>query len=262
MDIGVLGTGRIARRLVAALAESPDGHSIRITRRNAEISAELVARYPARVGRSDDMQAILDASRAVFVCLPGEVALDTLRGLTFRAEQTVISTMMGVRRADLAAAVAPARDVCVTIPLPFVEQGHCPLPVHPDSAVLRHLLGGTNPVIPVADEARLSAFWAVAGSMASVVGELAAIRDWLATRLDDPRAAERYVLALFGGYLHTRPQDGDDRLGEALADLGTPGGLNTDMLDAVRATGHYDRVSEELDRLHARVRNDEGPGGA
>ena len=258
MDIGILGTGRIARRLVPALAEADPDHRIRITRRNEEVSGELVERFPDRVTRGDDAQAIVDASATVFLCLPGEGALDTLRGLRFRGDQAVISAMMGVARADILQAVAPATDVSVTIPMPLIEKGNCPLPVHPESRALRELLGHANPVIPVADEDAMSGFWAVAGSLASVVGELATIRDWLSARLGDPAAAERYVLALFGGYLHTRPLDGDDRLGEALADLGTPGGLNAGMLRAVRESGHYENVRAELDRLNAWVRGEEG----
>jgi pyrroline-5-carboxylate reductase len=256
LDIGILGTGRIARRLVPALVNASPDHRIRITRRSEPVSGELIGRFPDSVTRSDDAQAIVDASATVFLCLPGEGALETLGRLQFRGDQAVISTMMGVARAEIARAVAPATDVSVTIPLPFVEDGNCPLPVHPESRALRELLGHANPVIPVADEAGMSGFWAVAGSLASVIGELATIRDWLTTRLGDRAAAERYVLALFGGYLHTRPLDGADRLGEALEDLGTPGGLNAGMLQATRDSGHYDRVRAELDRLNAWLRGE------
>jgi len=256
LDIGILGTGRIARRLVPALVNANPDHRVRITRRGETVSGELIGRFPESVTRGDDAQAIVDASHVVFLCLPGEGALDALGGLRFRADHAIISTMMGVARADIAGAVAPATDVSVTIPLPFVEDGDCPLPVHPDSRALRELLGHANPVIPVADEDAMSGFWAVAGSLASVIGELAAIRDWLTSQLGDRAAAERYVLALFGGYLHTRPLDGANRLGEALDDLGTSGGLNAGMLQTTRDSGHYDRVRGELDRLNAWLRGE------
>lgn len=252
LTIGILGTGRIARRLVAALATA--GHRIRVTRRSESVSRELVAAHPETVTRHDDAQTVVDASTVVFLCLPGGSALTTLAGLQFRGDQAIISTMMGVARDDIAEAVAPAPDVSVTIPMPFVEAGNCPLPVHPDSQALRDLLGDANPVIPVADEDAMSGFWAVAGSMASVIAELATIRDWLTDQLGDRAAAERYVLALFGGYLHTRPLDGADRLGEALDDLGTPGGLNAGLLDATRQSGHYESLRGELDRLNGWLR--------
>lgn len=256
MNIGIIGTGRIARRLVEALAHGDnEARSIVISQRNESISAELVERY-AHVSRTADAQEIVDASDVVFLCLPGEAALDILRPLRFRADQAVISTMLGVTVADIADTAAPAAEVCVTIPLPFVAEGGCPLPVHPDGHALRRLMGDTNPVIPVASEEAMTAFWAVAGTLASVLTEVSTARDWLASRTGDPVGAERYVLALFGGFLSTRPLDGHRRLDEALADLATPGGMNASMQAALREQGHFKDFAAQMTRLHSRLAPD------
>lgn len=251
MEAGFIGTGRITRRLVRGLDHT--AHSITITRRSESVSSGLAAENSA-IEVVETAQEVVDRSEAVFLCLAADTARDVVPGLSFRPDQAVISVMAGVRLDELRVAVAPAKDIGVTIPMPMIEQGGCPLPVYPASQALDTLYGQRNPVIPVASESALEPFWAVSGTMASVLDELRTITAWLGERIGDADAAERYVTHLFGAQLSNLQTDTAGRLDTALQDLSIRGGLNATLRDRIEGSGHYDELRAGLDALYERVK--------
>ncbi len=251
MNVGFIGAGRITRRLVRGLDHT--AHSITITRRSESVSNELAGENSA-IEVVETAQEVVDRSEAVFLCLAADTAREVLPDLSFRPEQAVISVMAGVRLDELRAAVAPAGDIGVTIPMPVIEQGGCPLPVWPASQALETLYGQSNPVIPVASESALEPFWAVSGTMASVLDELRTIAAWLGDRIGDADAAERYVTHLYGAQFSHLQTDTAGRLDAALNDLSIGGGLNATLRDRIESSGHYDELRAGLDALYERVR--------
>lgn len=252
MDVGFIGTGRITRRLVRGLDRAHRG--VTITRRNDAVSSELVAEHPGIV-RVETAQEVVNSSKVVFLCLPAHAARELLPTIDFSADQAVISVMAGMSRAEIRTAVAPASDVCITIPMPFIEQGNCPLPVYPGSEKLAALYGANNLIIPVESETALEPFWAVAGTVASVIAELQTISAWLGEHIGDLDAAERYVTSLYGGHMASLATERAGRLDAALSDLSIEGGLNAAFHEQVSKSGHYAMLRQGLDRLYARVRN-------
>lgn len=250
MRIGFIGTGRIARRLVGGA--SGRATSILVTRRNERNSQELAATH-SDVEVVDDPQRVVEGSDVVFLCLPARAARETLPGLRFSADHAVISVMAELKLAELREWVDPAGEVCITIPMPFIEHGGCPLPVFPRSAALESIYGARNPILPVEKEDDLDPFWAVAGTMAGVLAELQTIAAWLGERIGDPNAGERYVTNLYSGYLASLEKDGAGRLDAALTDLSIEGGLNATLRDDIARSGHYDDLRAELDLLYERL---------
>lgn len=251
MQIGFIGTGRITRRLVGGAAGG--AHSILVTRRNERISAELAAAHPA-VEVVDSPQSIVDRSDVVFLCLHPQVARELLADLRFSAEQSVVSVMAEFGLAELRSMVAPAREVSITIPMPPIEHGGCPLPVHPHSAALESIYGARNPILPVDNEKDLEPFWAVAGTVATVLAELQTMAAWLGERIGDPDTGERYVTNLYSSSLASVGKDGAGHLAAALHDLSIEGGLNATVREAIARSGHYDELRVQLDLLYERVR--------
>jgi pyrroline-5-carboxylate reductase len=251
VNVGFIGTGRITRRLVRGLDAS--SHGIAITRRSESVSSELVAENPG-IEVLESAQAVVDRSDAVFVCLAAEVAREVLPGLRFGPDHAVISVMAGMSLEALRGAAAPAGDVSVTIPMPVIEQGGCPLPVYPASASLEALYGERNPVIPVADESALDPFWPVSGTVASLIEELRIVTAWLAERIGDPDAAERYVTHLYGAQFAYLKTGHAGRLDAALEDLSIGGGFNATLRERIEESGHYDELRTGLDALYERVK--------
>ena len=251
MRVGFIGTGRITRRLVRGLDDP--SHSIAITRRSESVSSELADENPA-IEVVETAQQVVDRSETVFVCLGADVAREVLPGLSFAPRQAVISVMAGMPLAELRAAVAPGDDVSVTIPMPVIEQGGCPLPVYPESAVLEALYGERNPVIPVADESALDPFWPVSGTVASLIEELRVFTSWLGERIGDADAAERYVTHLYGAQFAHLKTDGAGRLDAVLQDLSIGGGFNATLRERIEDSGHYGELRAGLDALYERVK--------
>ena len=81
-------------------------------------------------------EAVVAASDTVFLCLLAGVAAQVLPAQPFRAGQAVVSVMVVKPLARLRTLCAPATDLAITIALPPVSQGGCPLPVFPRSAAL------------------------------------------------------------------------------------------------------------------------------
>lgn len=236
--------------MVRALARR--GHGIHLSPRNREVADRLAIECRG-VTVHESNQAVVDRSEVVIVCLLAEVAWHVLPELGFRGEQEVVSVMADAPVARLADCVAPAVRVCSTIPMPFIDRGGCPLPVYPGSPALETLFGEDNEVIALASESALAPHWAVAGTMAGTLEQLAAIGEWLGRQTGDDVAAERYVAALYGGFLGALPKDGRSRLRGAIESVSTEGGLNAGYRQALSEAGVPEAIRHALDVLFARI---------
>lgn len=245
MHIGFLGTGRIAAPMVEALTGR--GHEIIVSERNRDVSRELAARFDeVSVG---DNHAVVERSEVVVVCFLAEVAREVLPGLSFRSEQKVISVMAEIGLEEIAGMIGKTRELCVTIPMPFINAGGCPLPVHPASPVLEALFGDANAVITVESEAAMTPHFAATAVTSTLMKMLMTVRDWLADHTGDPAAAEKYMLLLESGYLNGMPKDGAKRLDAAVGHLATKGGLNAQLLRHMADAGTLRALKSGLDGL-------------
>lgn len=248
MRIGFMGTGEIAGAMVRALTGR--GHEILVSPRNATRAAELAALADVSIAPNE---VIAQRCDVVVICLMADLARALLPQLAFRAQTRVISVMADFDHAALLDAVAPARDVSITIPLAAIAVGGCPLPVYPDAGAVRDVFGADNMVFELASEAALNAHFA-ATSLASAAFLLAgAGADWLGEATGDRGAAEVYVLGLLSGFLAALPQDGAGRIDEALASLNTEGGLNQSVRRDLTAAGWPKDLRAALDKLRPRL---------
>jgi pyrroline-5-carboxylate reductase len=178
------------------------------------------------------------------------VAAQVLPGLPWRAGQAVISVMADAPLTRLRDWCSPATDICITIPLPAIAQGGCPLPVWPESAALRALFGAANPVIAVRDEAALNAHFIATALVSVTLMTLRAGAGWLGGQTGDGAAAEAYVAALIGTSLRDLGPAG---MAGALADLATPGGLNLTLRRHMEAAGTPGALVAGMDALAPRL---------
>lgn len=225
--VGFLGTGEITSAMVRALRGQ--AHSILISPRNATVAASLAAEVAGVTVAPNE--AVVAGSDVVFLCLLARVAEEVLPGLPFRADQTVISVMVDAPLAKLRQLCAPATDIAITIPLPPIAKGGCPLPVYPASPVLESLFGARNPVIPLDSETAIAAHLGVSAICSPIIDQLITAAGWLAAHTGDTHAAEAYVAAMIRCYLPERAAEGE--LAEALQKLSTEGGLNATLRAAM-----------------------------
>ncbi|MEV8466834.1 NAD(P)-binding domain-containing protein [Fluviibacterium sp. DFM31] len=244
--IGFLGTGEIAACMVRAL--TGQGHRLRVSDRNAEVAAELATLPDVTVHPNDE---VIVHSEVVILCLVAKVARQVLADLPWHADQAVISVMVDVPLADLHRLCAPAKDIALTIPMPFIEQGGCPLPVHPDSAALREIFGPRNLILPVDSEAALNAHFAASALSAPLLELLALGAAWLAEETGDPAGSEAYVAALFKGYMS--PDGSGEHFLGLLESLSTEGGLNASLRARMAQAGAPETLIDAMDGLRPRL---------
>jgi len=248
MRVGFIGTGEIAAAMVHGLAGR--GHDILISERNAVMAATLAKAIPeVTVASNADVVA---GSDVVFLCLMADVARDVLPGLTFRADQAVISVMVDVPLAELQQLCAPANDIALTIPLSAVATGGSMLPVYPVSDALTTLFGATDTVFAVKSEHALNAHFAGTALSAPFLDLMRTGAQWLGRETKDTAAAEAYVRGIFAGFMNQMAQDdvGFDPLLKALA---TEGGLNDSLKSHIRNAGTHQALEAGLDALKPRL---------
>ncbi|QIE43023.1 NAD(P)-binding domain-containing protein (plasmid) [Rhodobacteraceae bacterium SC52] len=245
--VGFLGTGEIASAMVRGLAGQ--GHTIFVSERNADIAAELSAEFQeVSIAANAD---VVGKSDIVIACLMAATARLVLPDLPWRSDHAVISVMVDVPCADLATLCAPAIDIALSIPMPFIARGGCPLPVYPESSALRALFGERNIILPVASEVALNAHFAASSLSAPILRMLVEGTQWLARETGDPVAAEAYVTALFAGYMH--PDGSGHHLAGLLGSLATEGGLNAALRTKIEGVGAPEALRDGMDGLRPRL---------
>ncbi|MGB0852538.1 MAG: NAD(P)-binding domain-containing protein [Pikeienuella sp.] len=249
MNIGFIGTGEIAAAMVHGLERK--GHAIFVSERNVHVAADLAADVDGLT--VCDNQKVLDKSDVVFLCLMADVAREVLPGLTFRDDHRLISAMVDVDLAALGTLCAPATEIAITIPMPFIAKGGCPLPVFPESPALREVFGEDNQIILLAEEAAMNPHFAASALSSALFSMLDTGADWLGQHTGDAQSAEAYVASLFAGYFRHLPTDGAGRFGEVIASLSTTGGLNSTLREHLKREGAYDALLSGLDGFEERL---------
>jgi pyrroline-5-carboxylate reductase len=247
-QIGFIGTGHIAAPMVRFLAAR--GNEVIVSERNAQVAAQLAASHGVRVGTNAQVVAESDV---VFLCVRPHMARDVLAPLAFSADQTVVSVMAGVPLARLLSLCAPASEISMTIPLGYLEQGGCPLPVYPKADALARLFAPENPVFEVSSEEALNMHFAVCAFVPGALDLMATAGAWLAEQTGDAEQSARYVTQLLGGFLAALPDTGARTLPQARDALATEGTLSLQMTEGLRTGGAHDAVRDTLEAIGRRL---------
>ena len=227
--VGFIGTGEIAAAMVRGLRGL--GHDIALSPRNAATAARLAAEEPGV--RILENAEVVAQSDVVFLCLLARAVDDVLPGLPFQAGQAVISVMVDVSLSRLQTFCAPATDIAITIPLPQIATGGCPLPVYPASPALQAVFGGRNPVLTLPDERALNAHLGATALCSPMLAQLRVAADWLAGFTGDRAQAEAYVTGMIGTMIGNLAATGG--LDGTMAALSTEGGLNATLRRAMES---------------------------
>jgi pyrroline-5-carboxylate reductase len=247
--IGFIGTGEIAECMVRGLAGS--SHRIYVSERNAKRADALAATFD-EVSVADN-QTVLDQSDYICLCLMKDAANAVLPTLNFHPGHKVISAMVDVDLNSLVTLCAPAKDISITIPLPFIATGNCPLPVYPDTGAVGALFGDKNIIVPVASEQALNAHFAASALASAIFAQMKTGSEWLGGVTGDRDAAETYITAMLGGFITSLPSDGQGRLNDALQSLSTEGGLNATLRAHLEDAGVLDTLHQGLDNFKPRL---------
>ena len=162
--------------------------------------------------------------------------------------------MVDVSFSELNILCNPLNKIEITIPLPFIDTGNCPLPCFPTSSIVSDLFGKKNNVFIVNSETGLNAHFAVS-AMASVILHQAQISSkWLSHFTNDKNNSKTYVLKMLGEYLISVSENNKIDLHDALDALNTSGGLNQTLRKHMEKSGLSNDLIIGLDNLRERLK--------
>lgn len=249
MKVGFIGMGEIAEALVEGIVGN--GHEISISRRNSVRAEKLSQAHKEIVCCSNE--EVVSNSDIIFVCLMSPVAEQVLPKLSFKDHHHIISVMANTSRKQLMDLCFPSNKIYITIPLPFIAKGGCPLPVFPSCSALDHLYGGNNSIIVVSCAKDIPAYFAISATLSPIFKLFEVAADWLADKTGDNLSAEIYVTQLFKGYLDFMPNDERERFQNALKSLSTEGGLNSTLRAFMSKNDTFKTFEDGLDSLRQRL---------
>jgi len=254
---GFVGTGAITRAMVEGLSVVDAAPQIVVSPRGADVSASLAARF-GNVRVAADNQAVVDAASCVVLATrPGD-ARAVLAGLSFGADQVVVSVVAGLSVDDLRTAVAPAVEVARAIPLPSVATRQGLVPVVPPVPAALELFRQLGTVVALDDEVAFDSFSAASAFAATQLDLLATVEAWLVGRGVPAPDASAYVRELIRGLSDALAAEPDRELALVAGDHATPGGLNEQVRTFVRAQGVHELVGTALDDVARRVAGSRG----
>ena len=249
MNVGFIGTGEIAEALIEGI--TGQGHKIYVSNRSNLRSQRLSEEYSDVIACEND--EVCSSSDIIFICLMASVARNILPNLSFRTNHQIISVMAHINRHELKSYCLPAKNICITIPLPFVAKGGCPLPVYPHSDALSVLYGANNSIIVLESPDHIAPHFVISAMLSPVFSLFDLASKWLGSKTGNDLQSEIYLTHLFKGYLDFMPDSERERFTAALHSLSTEGGLNSTLKAHMQEKGTYSALSDGLTILEKRL---------
>ena len=249
MNVGFIGTGEIAEALIEGI--TGQGHKIYVSNRSNLRSKRLSKEYTDVIACEND--EVCSSSDIIFICLMASVARAILPKINFRGDHQIISVMAHINRDELISYCLPAKNICITIPLPFVAKGGCPLPVYPHSDALSVLYGTNNSIIVLENPDHIAPHFVISAMLSPVFSLFDLASKWLGSKTGNDLQSEIYLTHLFKGYLDFMPDSELERFTAALHSLSTEGGLNSTLKAHMQEKGTYSALSDGLTLLEKRL---------
>jgi pyrroline-5-carboxylate reductase len=242
MTIGFIGTGTISGAMVEGLSGRDGPPEIVVSPRSEAVSTALAAQF-ANVRRTASNAEVAKAEIVVLGMRPAQLA-EAMAGLSFGADQIVVSLVAGLALAELQK-LAPNSRVACAVPMPGISRAIGPITLYPGLPELVRLLAPLGDLFVVPDESRLNM-----GGLSAFLSSYFELQGRLITAAvasgAPPEDARRFVVSLLGMLADTArhtPAEGFDRLVE---EHQTKGGLNERVRARLLAEGWFDALPEAL----------------
>lgn len=256
-SLGFVGTGTISAAIIEGLVAAGLDTPILVSPRNADIAADLAARF-ATVEIAKDNQAVLDGSDLVVLAVRPQIAAEVLAELRFRPDHRVLSLIATVSLDWLGQATAPAAKVTRAVPLPPVARRQGPTAVFPADPLVCALFDALGTAIALDDEAAFDVFSAATAIMGSYFAFAHTITAWMEDEGVGPDKAHAFMAQMLEG-LGSAPKASPGRSFAELSDEHqTKGGINEQIHRAVTEKGVMTNLDAALDGVLARLRAGRG----
>lgn len=249
MRIGILGTGHLAEFLIRGAAGK--GYEFTVSPRSAARAAGLAASHGVAV--ADSNQAVVDGCDLILVCLPAAEGVGILRGLRFRAGQSVLSAMAGARLAAVAGAVAPADAACAMMPGLANAHGLGPCLLHPARGEWEGFLAALGPLHVFDDEGEFVTATAFGAMSGAVFFWMDALINWYVAQGLEAGTARQLVAETVRGNAEVLLRE-TGSLAEIRTGIATPGGITEALVRVLEERGALAAWGAGMDVVLGRVR--------
>lgn len=253
MKLGFIGTGTITEAIIHGLMRSSlNVESIIVSPRNRDIASRLEKKY-LQVHVGADNQAVIDGSDKVFICLRSQITEDTLKGLRFRPDQTIISLVAMATQQQIYDWTGQAAPVYRAVPLPFIEKRQGKTPIYPDNEFLRFFFDALGGSIALKAEKELAIFL-LAGSMMGVYFRfIGGCNNWLTSLGVDEKQATAYLSAMFGSLSDVMREVASPNFLELEKAYSTAGGTNEMLANIFEQEGGIAALTTACHQVLKRV---------
>jgi len=249
MQIGFIGVGKITNAIVEGLCTSQiENMQIYLSPRNEANARRLAEKY-AQAERLESNQQVIDQSDIIFIAVRPAVAMEVLHTLAFRQEQTVISLIPLVKKAELVNAAAPATHIVRAVPTPTVMQHTGPILLFHSNDTVTELFRHLGQPLHVSDEQQLHVLWTLTGLITPFYDLLYELSSWTTAKGVDATTANQYIAGLFQALAFAAQQDSPINFKELAQHAETPNGMNEQAGREIREKGAHHAYKIASDNL-------------
>jgi pyrroline-5-carboxylate reductase len=249
--VGIIGVGHLASYIVEGLRSARPNLEILLSRYRGDFTESLAGRFGATAVA--DNQAVVDGADLVLVTTrPGDI-IAACRSVSFRPNQTVVSTAAGVTLESLKPAVSPA-TIARAMPLTCAAIRRSPTLLYPDDPTARclfELLGNVHVLLDEDQFAPATVITAYYGWVYALLDEMVAWTTGAGVPLEKARAI---VLETTRGAAEMGLARPDQDLSALLDSLATPGGITRQGLKVLKERQSLDAWTEAMGVVLERVR--------
>lgn len=254
LHYGFVGTGAITKAIVSGLLKESEAKlRISVSPRNAELAAELAAKY-TQVAVAADNQTVVDGADVVFLAVRPQIAAEVIPTLQFGEHQIVISLIAATRIEQLRNWMPSVHRIVQAIPLPFVEDRQGVTAIFPPDAEVAAIFDQLGTALPCETKDEYDLLATASATMSLYFGFMGRIVEWLQSNGMPDQSARAYMAAHFAGLSNVVLRQPEAALHTLAREYATKGGLNEQVWLDFDQRGGTRAVYEALDRVHMRIK--------
>ena len=253
MNLGFIGTGKIASSVIAGICKSKIKYNqIIISQRNKKISQTLKKKFK-KIKISKNNQEILDKCDWIFLSVTPTVGNKIIKDLKFKSKHTIISFISTITLAQLKKAIKVKAKIVRAIPLPPISLKKGPVPICPPNKKVKTFFNKLGTTVEIKNEKSSINFWSTSGMMAPFYEMLRVMSDWLVKKGVKRNNAQKYITSLFLALSEDAVVNSKLNLKHLVKESQTPKGLNEQGVRELTKAKFYKSIEKTLNSIHKRL---------
>ena len=253
MNIGFIGTGKIASAVITGICKSKISFKKIIISKRNKVTAQKLKKTFKKVIIAKSNQEIINNCSWVFLSITPTVGQKIVKELNFRANQIIISFISTINLAQLKKAIKVKAQIVRAIPLPPISLKKGPVPICPPNKKVKEFFNKIGTTVEIKNEKSSINFWSTSGMMAPFYELLRVMTEWLIKRGVKRNNAQRYITSLFLALSEDAVINSKKNLKYLVKESQTPKGLNEQGVKELTKAGFYRSLEKTLDSIHKRL---------